>query len=100
MLEFLRNNADWIFGSGGAVAALLAVYKTIFAGKKAEEASSEGQSASAPPQSVLNTAIVAAAVVAVVGLAFMFASPSETTRANNGSAAVSGDNNQVTISRD
>lgn len=101
MIEFLRENAGWLFGSGGAVAAVLAVYKAVFAAKKPDNPKPAGTGHAGTPStgSALNLAIFAAALVAVVGLAFMFTGPTVNT-ASDAAASISGDNNQVTIRKD
>lgn len=116
VLNFLRDNAAWLFGGGGLASVLLALKKR----GKGAESKPAAPAQTKPSQTVsggrvggdivggnkvtktgfgaVEVGLGAALLVAVAGLVFLFMGPSVTTiEASGGSVATQGSDNTTTV---
>lgn len=108
VFAFLRENAEWVFGSGGAAALLLGLVKLL-----KRPGAPAAETAKAPPAGdviggdktvvtstgfgALEVGLALAVIVAAMGAVFWTIGPSRSIAADDCSAAVQGDGNQVTV---
>jgi hypothetical protein len=105
IITFIQENAQWVFGSGGMAALILGLLKLTGSGKAPGGGDVSGGSVGGDVVGgnktvgfgALEVGLTVSLVVAAVGAVFWAMGPSNTVAADDCSAAVQGDGNQVTV---